>query len=226
MERARMVLLSPSLSKYKERKTAVKPCAEMLLPSTTILPNCLVGRVRLTERIVTRSPCAYGQVNTTDPETQMFWPDELEYVPTQGANLAGEVLKVDATDTLGASLSFTFNGTSTSLYGFTTGSLTRRQASSAIYQIDGSRETIFGIPGSKPSPTNSSVYTAYYDAFIFTTPDLDPGTHEITITFTGVQSGSDPLQWLIITVDVTASDSSPGLDSGSGALRHQDQARL
>ncbi|KAI3615846.1 hypothetical protein WG66_010235 [Moniliophthora roreri] len=115
---------------------------------------------------------------------------------------------------------------STSLYGFTTGSLTRRQASSAIYQIDGSRETIFGIPGSKPSPTNSSVYTAYYDAFIFTTPDLDPGTHEITITFTGVQSGSDPLQWLIITVDVTASDSSPGLDSGSGALRHQDQARL
>ncbi|KAI3604429.1 hypothetical protein WG66_008444 [Moniliophthora roreri] len=185
-------------------------------------------------------------VNVTidDPNTQTFWFDKLEYLPMEDVKLDGEVIRIDSsdssirydngtgnwierpaatpisnsTDVPGESLSFRFNGTSVSLFGFIAGSISRRQASNAVYSIDGSPDTLFEIPGSKPLQTNSSVLLSRYNELLFTSRDLEPGTHDMKITFTGVRTGGDPLQWL--TVDyfmVKASAGTLDADSGQGS---------
>ncbi|KAK7051257.1 hypothetical protein VNI00_004757 [Paramarasmius palmivorus] len=178
--------------------------------------------------------------------TQVFWFDKIEYVPPdwQDSGLEGEILKIDSsdpsirydngtgswqerpaggliantTDVAGESLSFKFNGTSVSLFGFISGSISKRQASNAVYSIDGSPDTLFEISGSRPSPTNSSVLLSRFNEPLFTTPDLELGTHDMKITFTGVRTGGDPLQWL--TVDYFYVNASAGsgnsVDSGPG----------
>ncbi|ESK86854.1 hypothetical protein Moror_3456 [Moniliophthora roreri MCA 2997] len=178
----------------------------------------------------------------------MFWLDKIEYTPGPNVKLAGEVLKFDSSDanvrydnnsgswipdsgtssagplfnqtaTTGASLSFTFNGTSASLYGFLEGD-TPRAPSSGRYYIDGVNDTTFVNPGSRPLPSNIS--GDYYNEFLFKSQDLEPGTHDMTVMFTGVRAaeGETPIQWLAIDYFyVTASEGSKAganKDTGSG----------
>lgn len=177
-------------------------------------------------------------VNVTidDPNTQMFWLDKIEYVPTPEANLANEVIKIDGSDpsirydnnsgnwkpigilfngtgTTGASMSLDFNGTSVSLYGFNEGSEKHWQGSSGRYYVDNSGDTTFEIPESRTVPGSSNL-TDYYHELLFTTPEMSPGSHEMVITFTGVKTGEDPLQWLSIDyLYVTASEGGAQLNT-------------
>ncbi|KAL0576940.1 hypothetical protein V5O48_005047 [Marasmius crinis-equi] len=181
-------------------------------------------------------------VNVTldDPNTQAFWLDQVEFTPLLDADLAKEVLKFDSSDpaiqvdnstrawksisnlfngtgTTGASATFRFNGTSVSLYGFNEGSDKNWEATTGRYYIDNKGDTNFDIAGSKPLPGLPNNKTDYYNQLWFSTPKLDPGTHEMVITYTGVAKGSDPAQWLSIDYFyVTASEGSK-LDAGPPA---------
>ncbi|KAK7021846.1 hypothetical protein VNI00_017239 [Paramarasmius palmivorus] len=184
------------------------------------------------------------KVEIDDPQMQTFWLDKIEYAPVPDADVSGEVLRVDSSDpsvrynntsrnwhpdtgtgtqfnqtgVTGTSLSFTFNGTSVSLYGFNEGDTGKRSATSGRYFIDNSNDVGFDIPGSKTSPSNSSRGIDYYNELFFQSPELKPGTHDMTITFTGPSSGQ--VQWLSVDYFyVTANEGTRAtvnpLDSGN-----------
>uniref|UniRef100_A0A0W0F163 Transmembrane protein n=1 Tax=Moniliophthora roreri TaxID=221103 RepID=A0A0W0F163_MONRR len=188
-------------------------------------------------------------VTVDDPNTQMFWLDKIEYVPNPDANLANEVMKIDGSDpsirydnnsgswkpigilfngtgTTGASLSLDFNGTGVSLYGFNEGSDKHWQGSSGRYYVDNSGDTTFEIPESRSIPGLPNNLTDYYHELLFTTPQLNPGSHEMVITFSGVKNGDDPLQWLSIDYFyITASEGGAQLNTTSttaGSLPTRD----
>ncbi|KAK7021844.1 hypothetical protein VNI00_017237 [Paramarasmius palmivorus] len=181
-------------------------------------------------------------VSIQDPETQMFWLDKIEYTPGTNVNVAGEVMKFDSsdanvrydnnsgswitdsgplfnqTDTRGATMSFRFNGTSVSLYGFNEGDPDPYAASTARYNIDGSHEINFVSPASRPSPANHSGRIDHFNELLFTSPDLDPGTHDLTVTFTDMPTGKEWIQWLTIDyfyVTASAGTGADGEKSGS-----------
>ncbi|KAF9255637.1 hypothetical protein L218DRAFT_950612 [Marasmius fiardii PR-910] len=180
-------------------------------------------------------------VNVTidDPNTQMFWLDKVEYTPLPDANLAKEVMKYDSSDpsiqvdnstgnwktigslfngtgTTGASASFKFNGTSVSLYGFNEGSDQTWQPTTGRYYIDNKGDTSFDITGSKTLPGLPNNKTDMYHQLWFTASNLNPGSHEMILTFNGVYK-SDPIQWLSIDYFyVTASEGSQ-LNAGNPA---------
>ncbi|KAK7023653.1 hypothetical protein VNI00_016615 [Paramarasmius palmivorus] len=167
-----------------------------------------------------------------DPDTQTFWLDKVEYAPAPNVNVTGKVIKVDSSDqnirydntrnwfpnlgngilfnytkTIGASVFFTFNGTSVSLYGFNEGDSGQKLVTNALYSIDNVHDTPFAIRGNRSLPSNSSIGVDYYNEFLFQSPDLEPGTHNLTITFAGPTSE----RYHGLTVDyfyVTASEGS------------------
>ncbi|ESK83353.1 hypothetical protein Moror_8768 [Moniliophthora roreri MCA 2997] len=179
-----------------------------------------------------------------NPNTQMFWLDKIEYKPLDRANVEQEVLKIDSSDpsirydnssrgwyrdgingdgimlnstgTAGSSLSFSFTGTGVSLYGFNEGNIFRRK-STARYYVDDSSVTTFETPDSKMDPDGINT-TDYDNQLLFTSPTLQPGQHEMVITFTGVRQSDEFIQWL--TIDyfyVTGSSRSIQLNStGTG----------
>ncbi|KAK1227534.1 hypothetical protein PQX77_009441 [Marasmius sp. AFHP31] len=176
-------------------------------------------------------------VNIENPDTQTWWLDKVEYVPLPTANLANEVLKIDGSDpsmrydngtgnwrsiaglfngtgTTGASMNFQFNGTSVSLYGFNEGSDRDWQAGSGRYFVDNSGDTTFEVPASKFLP-NTNNRTDWYNQLLFTTPKMEPGSHEMVIAYTGVQKqGEDPTQWFSVDYFyVTASEGGAQLNS-------------
>ncbi|KAJ8080322.1 hypothetical protein PM082_017155 [Marasmius tenuissimus] len=171
-------------------------------------------------------------VNVTldDPSTQMFWLDKVEYTPVPDADLSKEVLKFDSSDpaiqvdnstglwksislfngtgTTGASASFKFNGTSVSLYGFNEGSDQDWEAATGRYYVDNKGDTTFDITGSKPVPGLPNNRTDWYHQLWFTAANIDPGSHEMILTYTGVYAGK-AIQWLSIDYFyVTASEGS------------------
>ncbi|KAK7030819.1 hypothetical protein VNI00_013927 [Paramarasmius palmivorus] len=178
-------------------------------------------------------------VSITNPPTQMFWLDKIEYMPGPKTRLAGETMKFDSTDvnvrydnnwvpdgdsprsdslfeqtaTTGASVTFKFNGTNVSLYGFNDNGRVDNQslaATSGRYNIDGGNENTFTIPGSRPFPANSTNLADYFNEFLFTSPELNPGPHLLTVTFTGQKTGNESLQPLIVDyfyVTASAQDS-------------------
>ncbi|KAK7039095.1 hypothetical protein VNI00_010266 [Paramarasmius palmivorus] len=157
-----------------------------------------------------------------DPDTQMFWVDEIEYQPLEVADLQNEILKINSSDSsveyhneskmwfpdpqnimynqtgttgITATLSFTRMGTQVVLYGINRGfDLTK---GSARYRIDHSMEVDFETPESRLAPDGLNT-SDYYHQLIFTTPKLKLGSHEIDITFTGPGETEKPLQWLTI----------------------------
>ncbi|KAK7023652.1 hypothetical protein VNI00_016614 [Paramarasmius palmivorus] len=182
-------------------------------------------------------------VSIQNPETQMFWLDKIEYTPGTNVNVAGEVMKFDSSDvnvrydnnsgswipdtgssssgplfnqtiTTGASMSLRFNGTNVSLYGFNEGDSSARVASTGRYHIDGSHENNFVNPGSRPPPANISGGIDYYNELLFTSSDLDPGTHDLTVTFTGVKTGNESIQWLAIDYFYVTASAGTGADGG------------
>ncbi|KAK7049992.1 hypothetical protein VNI00_005423 [Paramarasmius palmivorus] len=155
-----------------------------------------------------------------DPSAQMFWVDRIEYTPLPNANLDNMTMKIDGSDSsiqydnttgawlsvgmlgnataqTGSSVSVRFNGTSASLYGYNAGLENDWQASTGRYYVDNSGDEIFDVEGSKRDPRSGN-RSNFLNVLHFTTPNLEPGPHEMVVTFTGVQSGSDPLQWLTV----------------------------
>ncbi|KAK7030820.1 hypothetical protein VNI00_013928 [Paramarasmius palmivorus] len=143
------------------------------------------------------------------------------WIPDTGTSSSGPLF--NQTGMTGASMTFRFNGkfpilsttlrfansaigTSVSLYGFNEGD-TARVASSGRYSIDGLNETDFVLPGSKLLPGDPSGQTVdHYNQLSFTSPDLAPGTHDLTVTFTGVR-GNESMEWLAVDYfHVTASE--------------------
>ncbi|KAG7095879.1 hypothetical protein E1B28_006568 [Marasmius oreades] len=151
----------------------------------------------------------------------MFWLDYLEYVPLTGMNLDGSTLRIDSSDArvvynnasaqwmelgghmngtgvAGGNLSLKFNGTSVSLYTYLEGSEKDWSPSSARYHIDNAADESITIPGSKHL-SGSGNRSDFFNQLLFTSPDFLPGEHELTLSFDGVaQSGSPPIQWLVI----------------------------
>ncbi|ESK83716.1 hypothetical protein Moror_2106 [Moniliophthora roreri MCA 2997] len=115
----------------------------------------------------------------------------------------------NATRTTGASMSFRFNGqhfnshhivysaytssvgTQVTLHGVDEGRSRSnlRAESSGRYHIDGIDDQTFLLPGSRPFPSDSSIPTNHWNEWLFTSPELEPGTHELLVTFMGVQTG-------------------------------------
>ncbi|KAK7030822.1 hypothetical protein VNI00_013930 [Paramarasmius palmivorus] len=154
-------------------------------------------------------------VSIEDPQTQTFWMDKIEYSPGLDAESAGEVMKFDSshvnvkyhntsgywfrdvghsgelfnyTSTPGASLSFTFNGTSVSLYGFNEGDPIFSSPSISRYRIDDGEDTVFVSPGSRLSPYTGT-FIDCLNEFLFQSPELEPGTHELIIMLAGGPTG-------------------------------------
>ncbi|KAL0576606.1 hypothetical protein V5O48_005364 [Marasmius crinis-equi] len=184
-----------------------------------------------------------------DTNTQTFWLDSLEYAPLENADLSKEVLKVDGSDpsityhndtgswntdsklfngtgVTGASMSFKFNGTSVTLYGFNEGSDKDWDRTSGRYYIDNAGDTTFDIPGSKPLPFNQQNRTDWYNQQVFTSEKVAAGEHEMVITYTGVKTGSNPAAWLLVDYlyvtggakDGSLAGGSDGSNSGSSGV--------
>jgi hypothetical protein len=105
-------------------------------------------------------------------------------------------------------------GTNVSLYGFNEGDSSARVASTGRYHIDGSHENNFVNPGSRPPPANPSGRIDNYNELLFTSSDLDPGTHDLTVTFTGVKTGNESIQWLAIDYFYVTASAGTGGDGG------------
>ncbi|KAK7030982.1 hypothetical protein VNI00_010209 [Paramarasmius palmivorus] len=175
-----------------------------------------------------------------DPDTQMFWVDEIEYQPFDGADLQNEVLKIDSSDpsirydnssrgwytdgglgimlnstgSAGSTMTISFTGTQVALYGFNEGS-EHHEKSSARYYIDDSMDTAFQTPESRLAPNGFNT-SDYYNQLLFTTPKLKYGSHEMVITFTGVRTGADFPQWLSIDYFYVTSGENAAQLNGTG----------
>ncbi|KAK1221347.1 hypothetical protein PQX77_015848 [Marasmius sp. AFHP31] len=184
-------------------------------------------------------------ITLNNPNSQMFWLDSIEYAYLEGADLSKEVVKIDASDPvsctyhndsgawkgdsglfngtgdLGATMSFKFNGSSVSLYTFNEGSESDWDRTSGRYFIDNTGDTTFDIPGSKPLPFNQRNRSDWYNQHLFTSNKVAGGKeHEMVITYTGVRTGSNPAQWLLIdyfyVTGAGASSSPEGAAGGPG----------
>ncbi|KAK7060935.1 hypothetical protein VNI00_000668 [Paramarasmius palmivorus] len=167
----------------------------------------------------------------SDPSTQMFWFDRIEYAPLPDAALEGEIMKIDASDpsvrydnstgswkdgglvtetrVTGLTATVNFNATSITLFGYNFGSSTAYAPSTANYYIDQQPPVSFTVPGSKPAPNGNR--TNHQNEVLFDRQGLSPGPHEMVLTFGGPQSGntSSSYQWFAIDyflVNVSAKD--------------------
>ncbi|KAK1218866.1 hypothetical protein PQX77_018427 [Marasmius sp. AFHP31] len=149
----------------------------------------------------------------------------------------------NGTGDLGATMSFKFNGafrliqfcilrliphrlysypkgSSVSLYTFNEGSEGDWDRTSGRYFIDNTGDTTFDIPGSKPLPFNQQNRSDWYNQHLFTSNKVASGKeHEMVITYTGVTTGSNPAQWLLIDyfyVTGAGASSSPEGAAGEG----------
>ncbi|KAL0573736.1 hypothetical protein V5O48_008212 [Marasmius crinis-equi] len=148
-----------------------------------------------------------------DTSTQTFWLDSLEYAPLENADLSKEVLKIDASDPSitfhndsgswrtdggtsklfnytavpGASMSLKFNATQQDT-----------NPASGRYYIDNTGDTKFEIRGAKLLPLTQSNLTAWYNQEVFTSEKIPAGEHEMVITYTGANTGSNLLHPLVI----------------------------
>ncbi|KAG7095892.1 hypothetical protein E1B28_006580 [Marasmius oreades] len=205
---------------------------------------CEQGRLSRTAHTLTLN------VTIDDPDYQIWWLDRIEYAPLPDAKLEKEVLKVDGSDpsihydngtgnwfdlrglyngtgTTGASMTFYFNGTGVSLYGFNEGLERVWQSGGGRYFVDNSGDTTFVIPGSQPLPSTSDNRTDWYNQLLFTAPDLSAGSHKMVIAYTGVAQGSGPVQWLSIdyfyvmgSVGGAYLNSSSAVPGGSASRQH------
>ncbi|KAK1225858.1 hypothetical protein PQX77_011186 [Marasmius sp. AFHP31] len=194
-------------------------------------------------------------ITLDNPNTQIFWLDSIEYAYLEGVDLSREVVKIDGSDSVsciyhnetgswqndpgsnlfngtgitGASMSFKFNGSSVSVYTFNEGSETDLDRASGRYYIDNSGDTTFDIPGSKTLPFNQNNRSDWLNQHLFTSNQVNGGQeHEMVITYTGVQSASNPAQWLLIdyfyvtgassTVETHTSSKTPAGAIAGGAV--------
>ncbi|KAK1221345.1 hypothetical protein PQX77_015846 [Marasmius sp. AFHP31] len=184
-------------------------------------------------------------ISLNDPSLQKFWLDSIEYAYLEGADLNKEVVKIDASDPVsctyhndtgawkgesrlfngtgeaGATMSFRFNGSSVSLYTFNEGSNSDWDRTSGCYNIDNAGDAAFDIPESKPLPLNQQNRSDWYNQHLFTSNKVGGGKeHEMAITYTGVKTGSNPAQWLLIdyfyVTGAGANGSPEGADDGAG----------
>ncbi|EEB94389.1 hypothetical protein MPER_06805, partial [Moniliophthora perniciosa FA553] len=183
-------------------------------------------------RLSRRAHTLTVNVTIDDPADQTFWVDYVEFAYLPETNVDSEIIRVDSSDwtsitynnataqweelnggfngtkQLGASLNFSFNGTSASLYSFNEGSNEDWVATSGRYYIDNSGDTTFTIPGSKRLSNGSR--SDFNNQLLFTTPTLSAGEHELVLTFEGQKTGDRPIQWLIVDYfHVTAASPSP-----------------
>ncbi|KAL0061658.1 hypothetical protein AAF712_011521 [Marasmius tenuissimus] len=201
---------------------AIAPVA--YIPSTYVTTNVVLCEQ---SHLAKANHTISMNISMSNPDTQIFWLDSIEYAPLEGANLTSQVLKVDSSDTnciyhnstgdwqvlsalniteaAGASMSFKFNGTSVSLYGtnlITSANGPFKLSTTGSYYIDSGASVSFDIPASKRVPFigSGNNFTAWSNQLLFTTgPGLDGSKeHEIVITYTGVNGGTVAPQWLTV----------------------------
>ncbi|TFK31633.1 hypothetical protein BDQ12DRAFT_693806, partial [Crucibulum laeve] len=151
-------------------------------------------------------------VNITSAGTT-FWFDDIQYVPSPDVPLDTTTILIDDSDPAivydnqwqalggtsrmttktGGSMTFNFTGKSISWVAFIPTELPHT-SSSATYSIDGGPPSTFILNGLSPQSIT------IYNQIFFTTPDLTPGPHNITVTNRG--SGSTTplaIDYLLVT---------------------------
>ncbi|KAK1225854.1 hypothetical protein PQX77_011182 [Marasmius sp. AFHP31] len=154
-------------------------------------------------------------ITLSNPSSQIFWLDSIEYAYLEGTDLSNEVVKIDGSDPvscmyhddtdawredtgdtpfinytgqMGATMSFRFNGSSVSLYSFNEGSKRDWDGASGHYNIDNTGDMAFDIPASKRLPSNSQIQTDWWNQHLFTSNKVGGGKeHEMIITYTSVR---------------------------------------
>ncbi|KIJ32452.1 hypothetical protein M422DRAFT_184512, partial [Sphaerobolus stellatus SS14] len=130
---------------------------------------------------------------------QQFYFDYIGYFPSSTVSLSSKTLNVDhldpaiqygagwqalgstadMTSVAGTELTFEFIGTSLSWLGLTTPDFSRN-ASNAIFSVDGGSPATFQLHGLSPGSN-----TAGYNEVFFTTPNLTMGKHTLKVVHLG-----------------------------------------
>ncbi|TFK31634.1 hypothetical protein BDQ12DRAFT_105831 [Crucibulum laeve] len=169
-------------------------------------------------------------VNITSAGTT-FWLDDIQYVPSPDVPLDTATILIDDSDPAiayddqwqalggssrmttktGGSMTFNFIGKSISWFAFIPTELSHT-ASSATYSIDGGPPSTFILNG---LPAQSTI--TIYNQIFFTSPDLTPGPHNITVTNRG-NGSTTPLaiDYLLVT-NASMSDTSNHDPSSTGS---------
>ncbi|KAK1225859.1 hypothetical protein PQX77_011187 [Marasmius sp. AFHP31] len=182
-------------------------------------------------------------VTLTDADAQKFWLDSIEYAYPEGTDVSREVVKVDASDancvyhnetrawmgtaglsngtgTVGAWMTFRFNGSSVSLYSWNAGMEDTWDRSFGHYYIDNSGNTDFEIPGSKPLPYTKQGRSDWYNQRLFTSKDSEVNgekEHEMVITYMGAQGRASSAQWLLVDYFYVTGTNASGTPQGTNA---------
>ncbi|KAL0063145.1 hypothetical protein AAF712_009935 [Marasmius tenuissimus] len=187
-------------------------------------------------------------ITLTDVDAQTFWLDSIEYAYPEGTDVSREVVKVDASDpscvyhnetrawignsglsngtgTVGASMTFRFNGSSVSLYSWNAGMDTTWDPSFGNYYIDDSGSTEFDIPRSKPLPYTRQNSSDWFNQRLFTSKDSKVNgekEHAMVITYTGTKTRANSPQWLLVDYFYVTGAAANGSPQGSNAGETDD----
>ncbi|KAG6906266.1 hypothetical protein DXG01_014874 [Tephrocybe rancida] len=146
-------------------------------------------------------------VDSSDPK--FTYDGTWQGIHTSGlADDTTAVRRVEMTNTSRAKLSFDFTGTRLTWVGYVPIEFPGN-ASSASYSIDNGPHTTFTLLGHQPFDG-----TSLYNQIFFTTPELAPGSHNLSVTYDGNASFTPlTLDYIYLTTTITTS---PSGSSGGG----------